>query len=90
MAISFREFVISQPTDRTINHDGGWSSCAVGDYQREELGNEDILVPVRDIIDNDELYNCLNENGYDYRAERVIHTYGDIQDYYNGKLKLTA
>lgn len=35
-AMTFKEFVMSQPTDREIDH-GDWSSCAVGDYAREVL-----------------------------------------------------
>lgn len=101
-AMTFKEFVMSQPTDREIDH-GDWSSCAVGDYVREVL-NETLTHyefrtnTVKEIIQDRVLEESLDCNGstlvktgpdlYMSGLAVVIHTYGDIQDYYNGKLDL--
>lgn len=39
-ANSFVDFIFKQDDDRTINHNGGWNKCAVGDYNREVLGGQ--------------------------------------------------
>lgn len=100
--MTFKDFVMSQPTDREIDH-GDWSSCAVGDYAREVL-NETLthyeFKPdiVKEIVQDRVLEESLDCNGstlvntgpdlYMSGLTVVIHTYGDIQDYYNGKLEL--
>lgn len=102
MTMTFKEFVMSQPTDRKIDH-GDWSSCAVGDYAREVLNvtlvfNEFEPNMVEEIVQDTVLKESLDCNGstlfktgpdlYMSGLAVVIHTYGDIQDYYNGKLDL--
>lgn len=106
MTMTFKEFVMSQPTDREIDH-GDWSSCAVGDYVREVLNEtlthyefEPNMVEemVEEIVQDRVLRESLDCNGstlfntgpdlYMSGLTVVIHTYGDIQDYYNGKLEL--
>lgn len=106
-AMTFKEFVMSQPTDRKIDH-GDWGSCAVGDYCVEALIKRRDYVNSRHmnvyaLIDDRALYECLNTGGrllvkdwdnlyrvaLDGRGNRIITSYGDIQEYYQGDLKIT-
>lgn len=103
--MTFKQFVMSQPANRTINQTGGWEDCAVGDYDAEILGHNCVLTHIFDTVEtclsgDEQLRTCLggygkplnNDDEYgcipDRRRENIINTYGDLQDYYNGKLNL--
>lgn len=70
----FVEFCKAQPAERKIDHSGGWSDCAVGDYFKEVLGKDQVDYGwARDNIPL-EIYDRLSNK----EPASQYPTYGDL------------
>lgn len=85
---AFTQFVASQPHDKPINHDDGWTECAVGEYAQT------IGVHAFDVADElfDECYDLwavMSRGGCGrINVQPVdISTYGKLSEYITSILK---
>lgn len=78
--MDFKQFVMNQDSNRTINHSAGWGACAVGDFIKEtdylknanvpleeymfHLENEPCASEIKEIIGSTQLFNALNDRGH--------------------------
>lgn len=78
--MDFKQFVMSQDPNRSINHSAGWGSCAVGDFIKETdyLEDSDVSIDeyiynienspsaseIKEILGNTQLFEALNDRGH--------------------------